>query len=186
MLLDGSCSELTVNECGSRGGTPQGFGSTCSGVSCPLPIEACCDGNSQCFELTANDCWASGWCPKGSGTDCSWVHCPPPVGACCFPDGTRVEIYDGDCKAQGGTFYGTGSFCFDVKCSQPGCTGRGDLDRRGAIDAQDIQGFVDCHTGYTLDPFYCACAEVNGDGIDAADIHLFVEAMQLKRPCIGE
>jgi hypothetical protein len=45
-LADGSCVEVTEEDCGSLGGTYNGDGSFCANVSCPQPFD--------CFELNFN------------------------------------------------------------------------------------------------------------------------------------
>ncbi len=38
-LSDGTCSDVVVTECESQGGSPQGEGTDCTIVDCPLPPE---------------------------------------------------------------------------------------------------------------------------------------------------
>ncbi|MFC1765983.1 GEVED domain-containing protein [Planctomycetota bacterium] len=74
---DGSCADLTPEECKEQGGVPQGTGSDCSTVNCSLPEfkQACCLADGTCIDATASQCRALGGTPQGLGTDCSSTYC---------------------------------------------------------------------------------------------------------------
>lgn len=53
----GSCTEgISDDFCTTGGGTYQGNGTSCSGVSCPQPEGACCTTSGGCAELIGMDC----------------------------------------------------------------------------------------------------------------------------------
>lgn len=77
--IEGGCSLIDAMECLGGGGTLEGA-TTCSAVTCPEPIEACCLFGGSCFDGTASDCEAQfpPGAPQGVGTSCSsgTVTCP--------------------------------------------------------------------------------------------------------------
>jgi hypothetical protein len=75
-LPDETCADVTVGECESQGGLPQGEGTDCSGVVCEIPIEeACCLPDETCADVTVGECNSQGGLPQGEGTDCSEGEC---------------------------------------------------------------------------------------------------------------
>jgi hypothetical protein len=117
-LPDGTCEILTTGDCGSRGGTYRGDGTTCDSANCPQPTGACCFGTG-CLTLSEPDCTTAGGTWLGANTTCaSGNTCP--TGACCLPNGTCITgVTAGACAAQGGTFRGVGSSCAGANCPQP-------------------------------------------------------------------
>ncbi|MCK5246656.1 hypothetical protein KAR02_07140, partial [Candidatus Bipolaricaulota bacterium] len=60
---DGTCAELTAEECKSQGGIEFHAGLSCDAVQCPPPEEergACCFDDGTCAELTAEECTSQG------------------------------------------------------------------------------------------------------------------------------
>ena len=69
-LRDATCTEEEAQTCREEGGMPQGFGTTCQDVTCPLPPEACCLPDGNCDDLSHDGCLANGGLPLGPGTAC--------------------------------------------------------------------------------------------------------------------
>jgi hypothetical protein len=118
-FADGGCVDLLADDCLAQGGTPQGEGTSCGTVSCPLPLEACCYADGSCTDLDANSCVASGGTPQGAGTACASTFCPPPTEACCYFDGSCSDQTAADCVANGGTPQGAGTGCATTFCPPP-------------------------------------------------------------------
>ncbi|MBI5862955.1 MAG: hypothetical protein HZB38_00295 [Planctomycetes bacterium] len=118
--LNGVCSVMTQTDCQQSGGTYQGDGTSCSGISCPPPAtQACCFSNGGCLNLAPANCTGAGGTPGGPGTSCATYNCNP-TGACCLPDGSCVgPVTPSQCSAQGGTFQGDGTSCGTTSCPQP-------------------------------------------------------------------
>lgn len=127
---DGTCTMELSTDCIANGGNPQGLGSDCTTVQCPVvtPVtEACCyidaAGNMVCDDLTLADCLVLNGTPQGAGTDCSNpnIQCvPTPVTeACCLPNGNCVDLIPAVCLAHNGTPQGPGNDCSTVNCPQP-------------------------------------------------------------------
>jgi len=116
---DGSCSVTTQSACTGGGGTYQGNGTTCGGVSCPQPTGACCFSDGSCADVDADLCSSAGGEFQGEGTTCSTTDCPLPTGACCFGDGSCLELEAVDCGSAGGTYQGDGTTCGGVSCPGP-------------------------------------------------------------------
>ena len=116
---DGSCKDLTEEQCDAEGGVFQGDFTTCSTTDCPQPPGACCFDDGSCVELTEEDCNAQGGVFQGDFTTCADADCPQPEGACCFDDGTCKELTEEDCIAEGGVYQGDFTRCDDVDCPQP-------------------------------------------------------------------
>ena len=71
-LPNGSCSGgLSPSACAALGGNYQGNSTTCSGVSCPLPMGAACFPNGFCLIMSEADAAASGAAWRGAGTTCA-------------------------------------------------------------------------------------------------------------------
>ncbi|UCG58451.1 MAG: hypothetical protein JSU70_02880, partial [Phycisphaerales bacterium] len=127
---DGSCADLSLENCNERGGISQGPGTECLGDldqdgaddACeePSPDEAaCCLPDGSCTHLTPTACVLRGGNPQGPGARCENVDCPQPVQACCLPDGTCVDETKDDCLAKGGTPQGIGTDCATADCPGP-------------------------------------------------------------------
>lgn len=117
---DGSCSERIESACASQGGVFQGPGSTCAGVTCPLPAAACCFDDGACQDLPAADCLAANGAPQGAGTACATMSCQTSAPqACCFPAGDCSDLTPGECQFWGGQPQGPGSTCQSTSCPPP-------------------------------------------------------------------
>lgn len=114
-FVDGSCLELTQNDCVGQGGTYTSDGQTCELTDCPQPLGACCF-DVTCFaqQLSEIDCTGIGGSWKGAGTDCEVdpIVCTP-VGACCFANEACLDglSEDGCLTAPGASWMGEGSIC---------------------------------------------------------------------------
>lgn len=139
-MANGACAEFQPQStCQAAGGTYQGNGSLCSGVTCPGPTGACCAANGSCSPASADDCAAAGGEFQGVGSLCEPSPCPTvPTGACCTPDGDcHVDPAD-DCTGHGGVYGGDGSTCLTVTCV---CM-RGDSNCDGSVNNFDIDPWV--------------------------------------------
>ncbi|MHC5005620.1 MAG: hypothetical protein ACYTJ0_21170, partial [Planctomycetota bacterium] len=116
---DGSCQELTQDECASAGGAFQGVGVLCDQIECPQPKGACCFADGSCAVLTLDECAAAGGEYLGDQTICSPNPCPPPTGACCAIDGSCVVTSQAECDMQGGLYQGDDVACDPNPCPQP-------------------------------------------------------------------
>jgi hypothetical protein len=116
--VSGTCSQMTTSDCASAGGTYQGDGTACSGVTCPQPQGACCFSNGFCAVVGSSDCAGSGGTFAGAGSVCG-ANNTCPLGSCCLTDGTCVaNLTAAQCAAQSGTFRGVGSDC-STPCPPP-------------------------------------------------------------------
>jgi FtsP/CotA-like multicopper oxidase with cupredoxin domain len=71
VLSNGSCSQLTSNDCFIVGGMFLGIGS-----NCPTPTGACCLANGNCTNATTVQCVALGGVYQGDNTTCASNPCP--------------------------------------------------------------------------------------------------------------
>ncbi|MDX1775705.1 MAG: proprotein convertase P-domain-containing protein [Desulfobulbales bacterium] len=120
-LPDGSCTDLTPEECSLQGGISHGPGTDCANVECPTPPEivACCLINGDCAELTPDECTAQDGLPHGPGSNCASVECLfPDFGSCCLPSGECFEGRLDICVIQGGVTY-PNLLCDEVDCPGP-------------------------------------------------------------------
>ncbi|MFN0150368.1 MAG: hypothetical protein ACKVU1_06610 [bacterium] len=117
-FVDGTCSDLTVDECALAGGTSQGAGSDCATTTCTDFTGACCYLDGTCADdLLEADCVANGGAFQGGGSDCASANCPNFYGACCFNDGSCADgALEADCVAAGGSFQGGGTDCGSANC----------------------------------------------------------------------
>jgi len=201
-LADGSCLDgQTSLDCSTLGGTFQGAGTTCAGVTCPAPSGACCFQPSGCVDLTSADCATAGGFWQGAGTDCATTTCFP-SGACCLPDGSCAEaMAQADCIAAGGIFQGDGVLCSAVSCPQPTgacCLSNGNCLVLTQVDCLQIPG--GSWAGPNTD---CADMNMNGTadaceidpcmgiplgdfvapiGVDGLDVQPFVDALTAASP----
>ncbi|MSR62714.1 MAG: hypothetical protein EXS08_09765 [Planctomycetes bacterium] len=74
-LTDGSCVEVTEEDCSAQGGNFNGDFSTCTGVSCPQPTGACCLTDGSCVQVTEESCDAQGGSFNGDSSTCGTTHC---------------------------------------------------------------------------------------------------------------
>jgi hypothetical protein len=142
------CIDVPAADCVNiYGGTPQGPGINCSGVTeaCCLPddtcvdvdplccddlggvaqgggsscsgMEACCDATGACYMADATCCLANGDSPQGAGSNCTAVE------ACCFADNTCRMLDPLCCVDQGGSPQGSGSTCGGMQACCDATTG---------------------------------------------------------------
>ena len=161
---NGSCDLVPRHVCLEQGGNPQGPGTTCADVSCPLLYEACCFSDGICRDLLPSDCLWQGGVPQGAATNCNIVQCEP-MGACCVR-GDCVGVMDADrCLLNGGTWFELLD-CTTVTCPLP--------PEACCIPDLTCAGLVERFC--TLD---CPCdPDMNCDGVlDAGDTSAFMLAL---------
>ncbi len=118
-LPSGACEIMSSAACTTAGGTYQGDGTTCVGVSCPQPSGACCFSNGLCLNMTQASCATAQGTWLGAGSSCA-PNNQCPTGACCLPSGQcKAGMTALQCQAAGGTFQGVGVACAGVNCPQP-------------------------------------------------------------------
>ena len=117
---DGSCSDVTPEDCTAQGGTTQFPGSSCATVFCP-PIGACCL-MFTCEALDLGGCFNAGGQWQGEGTTCATTpFCPEWPRACCFPDGSCSDLNAEMCANVDGHMQSPGTSCATYSCPQPPC-----------------------------------------------------------------
>ena len=114
---DGSCSDVTADEC--TVGEYQGDGTTCQDVLCAVPTGACCLPSGACTEGTAAECTGT---YQGDGTTCDLVTCTPQITDC-----NANGVDDAQDIAQG-----TSNDC-DLNGVPDECEGVGDLVDAGTL-----------------------------------------------------
>ncbi len=77
-LLDGTCVEVTEEDCAALGGTYNGDLTTCDQVDCIQPDGACCLPDGTCMDVTEEGCDLQGGVFQGDFTTCAGVACPQP------------------------------------------------------------------------------------------------------------
>jgi hypothetical protein len=120
-MPNGSCSQLTQNECTTAGGTFLGNFTVCNAGSCP-DMGACCYPDGSCTIDDPTPCEDTGGMYQGDGTTCDSANCPQP-GACCLATGMCVQamaLGGADCTNVGGAYQGDNTTCAGVMCPQPG------------------------------------------------------------------
>ncbi|MBK8913903.1 MAG: lamin tail domain-containing protein [Phycisphaerales bacterium] len=70
---NGSCSDLAPMQCLSTGGSPQGPGTNCAGIQCPLP--GCCLPSGACVNVPPTVCISQNGTPQN--VPCIATTCPP-------------------------------------------------------------------------------------------------------------
>ena len=74
---DGSCAELTGEECTAAGGDYNGDGTECSSTEClQPPTGACCFSDLSCEDITEDECSTESGVYQGEGTICEPGICP--------------------------------------------------------------------------------------------------------------
>jgi hypothetical protein len=116
---DGTCEDLTQDDCNSAGGTYQGDGTSCDTVDCPQPKGACCLVDGSCTVVLEDECLAQDGVYQGDLTTCADADCPQPTGACCAADGSCLELTQAECADTGGTYLGDFTVCDPNPCPQP-------------------------------------------------------------------
>jgi hypothetical protein len=162
-LPDGTCDFITANACADAGGTFQGIGVDCGGLTCPEPLGPCCiEATQGCVDLTFNECATAGGVWGPAGASCNSYVCFP-SGACCLPDGTCADgVSPDECAAQEGVFQGDGTSCAMSDCPPP--VGACCLPNGNCL----LQTLTNCGAlGGDWLGFGTDCSDGNGDG--AAD-----------------
>ena len=119
-FADGTCQELTEEDCTTAGGASfQGDFTICAPNPCPQPTGACCFADGSCTVETTADCSTASGTYQGDGTGCTPNPCPQPTGACCFADGTCSVETAADCAATSGVYQGDDASCTPNPCPQP-------------------------------------------------------------------
>ena len=114
---NGSCLNLLPAVCMQQGGTPQGPGTNCGNVICPIiGPPACCFGSS-CAVMDMLTCQQMGGVFYGY-IGCDPNPCPQPTGVCCFGQACEM-ITEVQCTSAGGQWLGTGLDCFPNPCAPP-------------------------------------------------------------------
>jgi hypothetical protein len=144
---DGSCDNNVIDvDCAAGGGTFQGDGSLCSGVSCPQPEGACCLSSGSCLVLEHGECdqiptslfWAGGL------TTCADADMSGTADACeggpACPGGTLAECGDtnNDNKRDDACLWYD---CASGLCSSTGRTTQADIG--GSNGACPVDGTCD-------------------------------------------
>lgn len=103
--VDGTCEDLTVDDCLSAGGTPFGAGTSCAGTSCQ-PVGPCCI-DLECHELTEDDCNNAGGLYLGDDGQCAGELCETcgGFGVLC-DDSIRVSGFMSSTECTSGTVEG--------------------------------------------------------------------------------
>ncbi|MCB9853700.1 MAG: hypothetical protein H6819_11435, partial [Phycisphaerales bacterium] len=116
----GSCSDLSINDCNTAGGTFLGGGTDCvtNGMTCT--VGGCCLLDGTCSDgVTEANCLTMNGQYLGGATECSTSTCSP-VGACCTSGVCEVS-FQNDCAAGGGSFLGEGTACDANACMGACC-----------------------------------------------------------------
>ncbi|MEE8169575.1 MAG: hypothetical protein V3T70_03425, partial [Phycisphaerae bacterium] len=67
-----------------------------------------------------------------------------------------------------------------------GCECPGDVNRDQVLDGPDIGGLVRCLVGNPLPIDDCACADIDGNGLDSDDIPLFIDLLLNHPLCVSD
>lgn len=144
-LPAGSCTGgLSQIQCTGQGGTFQGVGSTCSGVSCPQPNGACCSTTGSCASVSQSICSLFGGTWAGPLTTCTSNPCVPP-GVCCRGATCASGVAQASCVSPaagiGAAFNSVSSTCnLSGNFIGPCCIA--DFDKAGGIAVPDIFAFL--------------------------------------------
>jgi hypothetical protein len=171
-LPNGACSNAADSAaCDALGGTYQGDGSNCLGVSCPQPA-VCGPGAGDCFSpngtVGCDDvacceaiCAADPFCCETEWdqlcADAAAVSCSVVVGdACCLPDGSCLTVQDeAQCNDAGGVYQGLGSACATANCPQPSACGPGAGDCFSPNGTPGCDDVACCEAICAADAFCC-------------------------------
>ncbi len=141
-LPEGVCTAgITEPGCIAWRGTFRGVGTTCVGVSCPMPLGACCSVTGACSLLPANICTLFGqW--RGPGTLCPAACLPP--GVCCRGSTCATGVAATDCVPQGaaGAVFISGTQACNISGSRSSPCCLADFNKLDGIDIQDIFDFL--------------------------------------------
>lgn len=165
-FMNGTCVDTDPYNCFTLGGTPRGAGTFCLGDNDLSGVddfceEACCLPSVVCMVQEVGTCLANGGVPQGFFTACTANE------ACCLPGGFCLDMDPLCCDELGGITQGAGTFCMgdldlngvDEACENV-CLCKGDMDRSGTVNFNDIDEMV----AELLNPTGDICADVNNDG----------------------
>ena len=182
-LADGSCLDVTPDDCEFLQGGFEGQGSSCAATTCPEADQACCFVNGSCLDLPPSSCEPAGGFPQGLNSICGQTECFA-SGACCLPDGTCADdMSPENCVAKDGLYQGSDTSCGGVECPDPlgACCFPTDFclvlteDECSSVGADWSGAQTDC-TDADGDQVADVCesncvADLTGDGqVDAADL----------------
>ena len=139
---NGTCQELTADDCSTAAGDYQGDGTDCSPNPCPSG--ACCFEDGSCETWNADGCAAAGGYYRGDGTDCDPNPCL--LGACCFGNGTCQVMLPEACTVAGGSYEGD-----ETSCDPNPCVPENNDCADALLIACDTQVVVD-NTNATTEP----------------------------------
>jgi len=115
--IDGTCEEMTQEECALSQGFYQADNTTCEEINCE-GIGACCLINGSCKNLVAELCEELNGTFHGTQT-CATIECPLPTGACCYDNGTCVVKPQAYCTETNGIYQGDDTGCDPNPCPVP-------------------------------------------------------------------
>ncbi len=117
-LPTGLCNDVSPDTCDAVRGKPQGPGSRCNQLTCPL-YGACCSQDATCNLRTRAECLAlqsrEYAVYRGDNTSCNPNLCERPAGACCDRNGNCNYVEDQQCIAPD-KFLGGSSSCEPNLC----------------------------------------------------------------------
>ncbi len=99
------------------------------------------------------------------------------------PNGAWTLRAQDGCAVDVGTIVGWSlQFANGTSPCAPSCTCKGDLNGSGTVNGADINKFAQCVA--SAGGAGCACADINGGGINASDVTPFVNALIAGTACI--
>ena len=149
---NGTCIDVTAQECTAAGGQQQGLGSTCDNTDCtpPPPTGACCFSDTSCNVLQQGQCEQFNGEYQGDGTVCHDKLCGDPVIVpCCFEDGSCGEFTEMECISLGGNVPQDSLSCNENPCRTPPgnvacCVGSSCFDIVGCGACVQLGGICQC------------------------------------------
>ena len=119
-MTNATCRDIAADTCATvAGGTPQGAGTRCSGLTCPA-YGGCCALDATCTLRTRDACQALSATTYavylGDNTGCNPNHCEQPAGACCDRNGNCSYVEERVCTSQGGRYVGHSQSCQPNQC----------------------------------------------------------------------
>jgi hypothetical protein len=169
-LPDGSCDELTPEQCEAENGIFQGFDVPCEDVDCDL-LGACCFFDGTCAVRSEDDCTLLGGVSWHPGETCESIVCDL-LGACCFSDCEPCEELTREaCEERDGVYQGDGTPCDAVVCPVLGACCFTDLPCVQSTETQcDVLGGVSWHACIDCAEAPClergACCFFDGTCVD--------------------
>lgn len=122
-LVDGSCVEVTEEECDAMGGMFNGDGVTCMQVTCVQPDGACCLADGSCVELTEEECDDMGGMYNGDFSLCVDVTCEQPCHVLTLDDGGFSHGDSAESIVGPGSLVGVDGVSFNAANCNPGTPG---------------------------------------------------------------